>query len=654
MKIKSQVRSMFQPLQRCLLPLCAAALLASTPAFAQSTWTGLGADNNWSTSGNWDVAPTFPTNLIFAGTTQLNPNNDLTGGSFGVEVGTNSGSAITFDAAAGAFTLGGNPITLKGGVNFNGNPATVVTQTISMPIYLNGQNAEFNTPSNGVFYVNGGIAGVTANAISLSGYGRTILGGVNSFQSGVYVAGGTLQLDVDNAINSSAGAWGVADYTGPGPAILDLAGHTQTSYLYLQLGNTVPLTNGLQNLVIDSVGGGKLITAGNQIIAAPGGSDNYNGLNGLATIACDLQLGSTFVGFYLGHNPSNQVDLLISGGITNTGTFCLFYGNQNSEAPGVVEITSTNNHFLSIGMRNSITLRLGANNTLPPAAGLQLVSQTGGTNKIDLAGNTNTCGSLTLGAGATSKAGSRPSVIDSVGGGVLKLGGAVTYNAGSAATQNSTSIISATLDLNGANRGFNIADSTTTPVDLLVTGTIINSAGTPGGVVKNSPGTMVLAGTNSYDGATTVNQGILQLYVACLNPAAAVSIATSNNAVLNLNFNSTNIVSAFYTNGVAQPNGVYNAANMPGVISGQGSLQVGAAVTPPTPALLTNSVSGSTLTLTWPSGQSWRLVGQTNSLSTGLNPAASAWFNVPGGIDGSNSISIDPANPTVFYRLVWP
>jgi autotransporter-associated beta strand protein len=638
---------------RILAFALAAMLFAGSSAFAQSTWTGLGSDSNWSTAGNWDVAPTFPTNLIFAGTTQLNPNNDLTGGSFGVEVGTNGGSAITFDAAAGAFTLGGNAITLKGGVNFNGNPATVVTQTISMPIYLNGQNADFNTPSNGVIYVNGGIAGVTANAISLSGYGRTILGGGNSFQSTVFVSGGTLQLDADNAINPVSG-WGVAETTGPGPATLDLAGHTQNTYGYLQLGANSPSTNGLQNQIIDSVGGGKLITTGNQIIAAAGSPNNFNGSNGLATIACDLQLGSTFVGFYLSHNPSNLVDLRISGGITNTGSFCLFYGNGNSEAPGVVEITSTHNAFPSIGVRNSITLRLGANNTLPPTAQLTLVSQTGGTNKIDLAGNTNTCGSLTLGAGGTSKAGSRPSVIDSVGGGVLKLGGTVAYNAGSAATQNSTSIISATLDLNGASRGFNIADSTTTPVDLLVTGKIINSGGTPAGINKNSSGTMVLAGTNSYDGATTVNQGTLQLNVACLNPAAAVSIATTNGAQLVLSFPGTNIVSAFNTNGVALPNGVYNAVNMPGVISGSGALQVGAAVTPPTPALLTNNVSGSTLTFTWPSGQNWRLVGQTNSLATGLNPATNAWFNVPGGIDGSNSISIDPANPTVFYRLIWP
>jgi fibronectin-binding autotransporter adhesin len=74
----------------------------------------------------------------------------------------------------------------------------------------------------------------------------------------------------------------------------------------------------------------------------------------------------------------------------------------------------------------------------------------------------------------------------------------------------------------------------------------------------------------------------------------------------------------------------------------------------PTPTLLTNSLSGSTLSLSWPAGAGWRLVGQTNPLSTGLNPATNAWFDVPGGIDGSNSVTLDPANPTTFYRLVYP
>jgi hypothetical protein len=73
---------------------------------------------------------------------------------------------------------------------------------------------------------------------------------------------------------------------------------------------------------------------------------------------------------------------------------------------------------------------------------------------------------------------------------------------------------------------------------------------------------------------------------------------------------------------------------------------------PTGPGNITNRVNGTTLTLTWPKQQGWRLVSQTNSLSIGLT--TNGWGTVSGGIDGSNSILINPATPTVFYRLVNP
>ena len=51
---------------------------------------------------------------------------------------------------------------------------------------------------------------------------------------------------------------------------------------------------------------------------------------------------------------------------------------------------------------------------------------------------------------------------------------------------------------------------------------------------------------------------------------------------------------------------------------------------------------------TRPAGEGWRLVNQTNSLSTGLNLNTNAWFTVPGGVDGSNSITMDPNQVPVF------
>jgi hypothetical protein len=72
---------------------------------------------------------------------------------------------------------------------------------------------------------------------------------------------------------------------------------------------------------------------------------------------------------------------------------------------------------------------------------------------------------------------------------------------------------------------------------------------------------------------------------------------------------------------------------------------------PSGPASITNSLSGSTLTLTWPAGQGWTLVSQTNSLSAGLG---ANWAPVSGVGDGSAIITIDATKPTVFYKLTAP
>jgi hypothetical protein len=73
-------------------------------------------------------------------------------------------------------------------------------------------------------------------------------------------------------------------------------------------------------------------------------------------------------------------------------------------------------------------------------------------------------------------------------------------------------------------------------------------------------------------------------------------------------------------------------------------------VTPPTPATLTNSYNGTTLTLNWPTGQGWRLQAQTNGLGTGLNMN---WSDVTGATPPLN-LTPNSSNGSVFYRLVWP
>jgi autotransporter-associated beta strand protein len=161
-------------------------------------------------------------------------------------------------------------------------------------------------------------------------------------------------------------------------------------------------------------------------------------------------------------------------------------------------------------------------------------------------------------------------------------------------------------------------------------------------------GQQVLTGTNNYTGNTTVNGGTLELALPTLFTNSTVSVA--NGATLQLDFSETNTVAAFVSNGVSQVAGVYSAATSSPYITGSGYLLVQSSG-PTLPGIITNSLSGNTLSLTWPAGQGWRLIGQTNSLTTGLG---TNWGTVTGGSDGSISITIDPNKPTVFYRLVYP
>jgi autotransporter-associated beta strand protein len=72
-----------------------------------------------------------------------------------------------------------------------------------------------------------------------------------------------------------------------------------------------------------------------------------------------------------------------------------------------------------------------------------------------------------------------------------------------------------------------------------------------------------------------------------------------------------------------------------------------------TPPTLSRSVSGGTLTLSWPLDHNgYTLQTQTNSRSVGLT---GTWTAVPGSsATNTMSFTINPTNPTVFFRLTYP
>lgn len=96
------------------------------------------------------------------------------------------------------------------------------------------------------------------------------------------------------------------------------------------------------------------------------------------------------------------------------------------------------------------------------------------------------------------------------------------------------------------------------------------------------------------------------------------------------------------------PNLVWNTSNLAttGVISLVSTAN-------PNPTNITTTVSGNQLTLSWPADHTgWRLQSQTNSLNVGLN---TNWVDVAGAA-ATNQVNVimNPANGTVFYRMVFP
>jgi autotransporter-associated beta strand protein len=171
-------------------------------------WSGLGANNKWSTAGNWSAsyAPGAGDAVAMDGATQITNNLD-----FSLSVG-----SLTFNSGAGSFdiTNAATALTLSGGLTNNSSSA----QTLDVPVALSG-SPTFDAESGNVT-VNGAITGgalttTGPNTVKLAGNnsytggttisaGTLVVSGNNTAAAGVTTVSGTLQLQNTNAIAGSA------------------------------------------------------------------------------------------------------------------------------------------------------------------------------------------------------------------------------------------------------------------------------------------------------------------------------------------------------------------------------------------------------------------------------------------------------------------
>jgi len=498
-------------------------------SISTGTWTGDGANGNWSTANNWDqnAVPIFPIGLTFEGSSRLANSNDLA---------SITASSITFDAAAGPFVIGGNDITLTGNIGFNGNPPAPVTQTIDLNMAWSASET-LSIPTNANLVLGGDITSSTDSSLIQTGAGTLTLAGTNTIASWD-LDGGTNFLTGNTTISGDGNS---RIYVGDGDAFANCA-----STLIIQNGATLTINGNF---------------ADSFVIGRDSGSGTL------------IQNGGTFA-----FNPASAQYLFV-GATSEAGTRSEYDMNA-----GVLDLGG-NNFGVALGDRGIVNTGI--------------VNQVGGS--IANVGSLQLGALLATGHGVYTLSGGN---IYIGSGGITTVSGNYAINLGGG-TVGATAGWSSSLNMNltGSNG----------PVTFDTAGNTITLSGIlsgSGGLTVIGSGTLELADANSYSGDTTVTAGALQLDAAGTS-AGAFNVA--NGALLNLNFNGTYIVGRLYTNNVAVANGIYNNSNLPGFISGAGSIQVAGVVFSTQPqngvvylngnfgqsATLTSAVVGGSATYQW-------------------------------------------------------
>jgi autotransporter-associated beta strand protein len=337
-------------------------------------------------------------------------------------------------------------------------------------------------------------------------------------------------------------------------------------------------------------------------------------------------------GLIFKNSSTNPAVTTLTGANTYNGSTALNGGSVNV---GVAEAVGVSGPFgVPASPADSLTFGGGtlqyssANNTDYSArfstAGGQAVS-------VDVNGQSITFNTAIQGGGTSL------TVTNSTGSGTLTLPTVNTYNGNTTVNGGSLALIGS-----GSLASANIT---------VATGAVFNVSAVSGGsYTLNNSGTLTL----KIGKSGTTSQGQVAAGSKSLVYCGTLTVITNANTSALASGDSFPLFSA------ASFSGHFTATNLPALPTGLkwnwnsaiGALSVVTAVNP-NPTNIVFSVTGNEMTLTWPADHTgWTLQCQTNVMTVGLNVNSNAWFNVPGSTGvNTNYITIDPTQPTVFYRM---
>jgi len=461
-----------------------------------------------------------------------------------------------------------------------------------------------------------------------------------------FVGNGTLELDSSNtmgSVNSGVSVLYFGTNTAAGTGVLNAfspnAAFASSGTNALTIHNVLGTANGAN--------GWTFVGAGN--LTFDGGVTSYN-----------------FNKFVAVSNPVTTWNFALPSGAAGTakqgpGTFVLLGANQNTGGNDVQGGTLALGNASALGVNGPLTMdggnldsvaanltNVNANPSIWNTSFTFLGSQNLNLGSGDVTLNTNgmvvTVNANTLAIGGAVNDNGLVYPLTIAGPGTLALGGNSSYS-GDTTISGGTMRIEEAGTLGGGNYAGQITNNGTLNYASSSAQTLSGVISGTGAVIKSGSGLLTLSGNNTYTGDTTVQVGTLEVANPVLYTNSTVSIGSG--ASIQLDFAGMNQIKSLVLNGVAQPAGIYNSSTPGGYITGTGSLQV-LSSGPSGPATLTNSVSGSTLSLSWPAGQGWRLQVQTNGLTS------PNWVYITDGSVNSTNIPINPNFPVTFYRLIYP
>lgn len=471
---------------------------------------------------------------------------------------------------ANAYVLGSGTFTISGAVTLDnalGTPLTLATnnaQAWNSNFAFKGSDAldlgtgdvamsatRTVTVTSNTLTVGGAISGVSASfGVTKSGTGTLVLAGDNTYGGATTISAGTLQLG-DGGTTGSLGAGKITNsatfaidrsddfslgntISGAGKFVKDGGGALTLSGASSYTGGTV--LNGGQLVLSNSkalgaatgdltINGGQLDLAGNSttvgLLSGLSGEITSNA-NGLTTLTSNSSKSGTFAGSLNdGTAPSGALNLLNYDQLISGTSISIALGTSGSsggrQLNGARDTSGASfllsNHTDTINNQGSGTLNLF---TLPASPSLAFEKAGAGT--LTLSGSNGYSGGTVLSGGGLNLANAH-----AIGTGILTISGAVTLDNTSGtplilATDNAqnwkanfTFKGSNDLDLGTGDVMMSASRTVTVTAKSLTVGGAISGTTAATGLTKGGAGTLILTGNNTYGGATTISQGILQL-----------------------------------------------------------------------------------------------------------------------------------------------